>query len=300
MHRPQSGSSNYLHLWSIPPLPWGWSLWISEVLIPSFQVSDCPHCITSVPGTGRTMQHRGSWCPLSSEATCSVWVVLLNKHLRGTGMIPEDFRCDIAEGAKVEEEPSCHTYLTVLSFLSSAPLLWQRAALGAGLMTPLTSPLTSTLYLPNMVLSGLVHQRIQVDKYGFWSTLAVLMAYGWDCCSEWLDKLPWVLVMQSDMQKSDCIALWLSLDIYEITREIVLSFRRLSVTQDSALCQPWKANTKSLQIACGHCEALPTGSWQVLNLDCSHLSRAVSYWLTKKENSAVCPWLERAGSCPPA
>lgn len=73
----------------------------------------------------------------------------------------------MAGDAGVEEEPPCHTYLTVLSFLSLVPRLWQRAPLGAGLMTPLTSPLASTLHLPNMVLNGLVHQRIQVDKYEF-------------------------------------------------------------------------------------------------------------------------------------
>jgi len=44
--------------------------------------------------------------------------------------------------------------------------------------------------------------------------------------------------MPSDMQESDCLALWLSLDIYEIPWEVALSFRRLSVTQNNVLCQP--------------------------------------------------------------
>jgi len=82
-------------------------------------------------------------------------------------MTPENFRCDVAGGVKLEEEPFCHTYLTVHPFLSSVPPLWQRAAPGAGLMAPLTSSLASTLHLPNMVLSGLVHQRIQADKQRF-------------------------------------------------------------------------------------------------------------------------------------
>lgn len=147
MDRLQSGSSNYPHFWSVPLVSWGWSLWISEILIPSCQVSDCSHCITSVPGTGRTTQHRVSWCCLSFEGTCCVWVILLDEHLRGTGMTREDFRCDMTGGPKVEEEPSCHNF-TVLSVFNSVPLLWWRAVLGAGLMTLLTSPLVSTLHLP--------------------------------------------------------------------------------------------------------------------------------------------------------
>lgn len=81
-------------------------------------------------------------------------VVVLGEHLRGTGVTPEGFRCDLAEGAKVEEEPSRRTHFAVLFFVLILSAVAE----------------DSTRRWTN------VHQRIQVEKCRFCSTLAVLMA----------------------------------------------------------------------------------------------------------------------------
>lgn len=137
--------------------------------------------------------------------------------------------------------------------------------------------------MDDRILSGFIHQGIQVgisvgSEQCWWKGME-------SCSGGWIS---WVAVEHSGAQQGDCVALWLSFHICEVT----LSLRRLSVTRTV----PAALRAAPALLSWHTTHGFAQGSWQELDLDLDHCQvQAVRSGLALKQRSSVCPWLGRAG-----